>query len=240
MFQRKTRPQASYLFPNSEIGAERRFHLVNLLFENQDVLQLCHDTIFLAIRLVDRYSSKKAVPQGSLYFYYGVCLLISSKYIERRENIPKLDKKDWVLYGVKDWDVESVERDILETLEYTVGRPLLTEFAWMELPKQERTKQTMDMVLYLCKLTLFDPGFVPVPSNVVARSIVAAARLALRMPPKPILTDEAHYELVWQVLFRLFRGLEGLPRTLFDEYKRPENSFVAVILNHRLSNFNTL
>ncbi|KEQ57739.1 uncharacterized protein M437DRAFT_18109, partial [Aureobasidium melanogenum CBS 110374] len=172
-----TRPQASYLFPNSEIGAERRSHLVNLLFENQDVLQLCDDTIFLAIRLVDRYSSKKAVPQGRLYFYYGVCLLISSKYNER-----KLDKRDWVLYGAKDWDVESVERDILEILEYTVGRPLLIEFAWMGLPKQERTKQTMDMVMYLCKLTLFDPGIVPVPSNVVAKSIVAAARLALRLP----------------------------------------------------------
>lgn len=109
----------------------------------------------------------------------------------------------------------------------------------MEHPKQERTKQTMDMVMYLCRFTLFDPGFVPVPSNVVAGSIVAAARLALRLPPKLILTDEAHYEVVRQVLFRLSRGLEQLPRTLFNEYKRPENSFVGVILNHRLSDFNT-
>lgn len=109
----------------------------------------------------------------------------------------------------------------------------------MELPERERTKQTTDMVMYLCKLTLFDPGLVSVPSDVVARSVVSAARLALRLPPRPILASEAHYKVVWQVLFRLFRGLEQLPRTLFNEYGRPENSFVALILNHRLSNFDT-
>jgi hypothetical protein len=134
-------------------------------------------------------------------------------------------------------DILLLERDILGTLEYLVGRPLLTEFVWMELLEQERTKQTEDMVLYLCKLTLFDPELIPVPSDIVARAVVAAARLALRLPPRPILTSEAHYEVIWQVLFRLFRGLEQPPRRLFVEYSRTENSFVALALRQCLLDF---
>jgi hypothetical protein len=130
-----------------------------------------------------------------------------------------------------------LERDILETLDHLVGRPLLTEFAWMELLEQERTKQTEDMVVYLCKLTLFDPELITVPSDIVARAVVAAARLALRLPPRPILTSEVQYRVVWQVLFRLFRRLEQPPGRLFIEYSRTENSFVALALHQCLLSF---
>jgi hypothetical protein len=130
-----------------------------------------------------------------------------------------------------------LERDILETLDHLVGRPLLTEFAWMELLEQERTKQTEDMVVYLCKLTLFDPELITVPSDIVARAVVAAARLALRLPPRPILTSEVQYRVVWQVLFRLFRRLEQPPGRLFIEYSRTENSFVALALHQCLLGF---
>jgi len=131
-------------------------------------------------------------------------------------------------------DVLLLEKDILGTLEYLVGRPLLTEFAWIELLEHERTKKTEDMVLYLCKLSLFDPEFIPIPSDVVARSIVAAARLALRLPPRPIITSGVRYEVVWQVLFRLFRRLEQPPTRLFIQYGHPANSFIALILHQCL------
>ena len=107
----------------------------------------------------------------------------------------------------------------------------------LELLGEERTKQTEDMVIYLCKLTLFDPGLIQIPSHIVARSAAAAARLALRLPPRPILTSEVYYEPIWQVLFRLFRGLERPPRELFAEYSRPENSSVALILHEYLLSF---
>jgi hypothetical protein len=210
---------------------------LELLFENQRILRLCHDTTFLAVRIIDRYSSKKAIPRKSLGLCYGVCLLISSKYIERRDMIPTLQQKGWLLHGAMNQDISLLERDILGTLEYLVGRPLLTEFVWMELLEQERTKQTEDMVLYLCKLTLFDPELIPFPSDIVARAVVAAARLALRLPPRPILTSEVNYEVIWQVLFRLFRGLEQPPRRLFVEYSRTENSFVALALHQCLLGF---
>jgi hypothetical protein len=126
----------------------------------------------------------------------------------------------------------------LVTLEYLIGRPLLTEFVWMDLLEQERTKQTEDMVMFLCKLTLFDPGLISVPSHIVARSVVAAARLALKLPPKPILTSEVQYEVVWQVLFQIFRGLQQPPGMLFIEYSCPENSSVALVLQQCLRDFN--
>ncbi|KAG9800994.1 hypothetical protein KCU95_g51, partial [Aureobasidium melanogenum] len=191
LLERKTRPQASDLFSETKIGWKGRFELLELLFENQRILQLCHDTIFLAVRIIDRYSSKKVVPRKSLRLCYGVCLLISSKYIERRDRIPTLRQEGWLLHGAMHQDVLLLEKDILGTLEYLVGRPLLTEFAWIELLEHERTKKTEDMVLYLCKLSLFDPEFIPIPSDVVARSIVAAARLALRLPPRPIITKDS-------------------------------------------------
>jgi hypothetical protein len=85
-------------------------------------------------------------------------------------------------------DVLLLEKDI-----YSVGLLLLTEFEWTELLEHECMKQVEDMTLYLCKLSLFDPEFITVPSDIVARSIVAAARLALRLPPRPMLTSEVHY-----------------------------------------------
>jgi hypothetical protein len=106
---------------------------LDLLFENQRNLRLRHDTIFLAVSIADRYSSKKAVPVKSLRLFCGVCLLISSKYIERRDRIPTLHQQGWLLYGASRQDVLLLEGDILETLGYLVGRPLLTELVWMEL-----------------------------------------------------------------------------------------------------------
>jgi hypothetical protein len=77
-FTTETIPQASDLFSEAKIGCKGRFELLGLLFENQRILRLCHDTTFLAVRIIDRYSSKKSIPRKSLGFCYGVCLLVSA------------------------------------------------------------------------------------------------------------------------------------------------------------------
>lgn len=42
--------------------------------------------------------------------------------------IPTLHQKGWLLYGALHQDVLLLERDILQTLAYLVGRPLLADF----------------------------------------------------------------------------------------------------------------
>ncbi|KEQ78292.1 hypothetical protein M436DRAFT_17705, partial [Aureobasidium namibiae CBS 147.97] len=59
--------------------------LVVMLLRSQDDLALDSDTLFLAVNILDRYSSKRIIKRRHRRLLGGVALLIASKYLNRTD-----------------------------------------------------------------------------------------------------------------------------------------------------------
>lgn len=203
-----------------------------MLLQSQSDLQLCHDTLFLAVNIIDRYSTKIFIRWKGVELLCGVALLIASKYMDQRNRIPSIHQKGWLLYEATQQQVFDMERNILDALEHLIGSHTPYEFFHLGLLHHERTKEVENMALYVCKLTLFYGEFVSIPCSIIAKAAVAITRLALKLPPQPIL--EPHIKKVYPVLVCIFKKLNQVPEILFAEYSRPENSSVALTLDQCL------
>ena len=69
-----------YLSLQPDITASMRTILVDWLIEVQENFELFHETLYLAVKLVDLYLARKEVKREYLQLVGATCMLISSKF----------------------------------------------------------------------------------------------------------------------------------------------------------------
>lgn len=69
-----------YMNIQKDINPTMRTILVDWLIEVQENFELFHETLYLGVRLVDMYLSKKEVLRENLQLVGATCLLIASKF----------------------------------------------------------------------------------------------------------------------------------------------------------------
>ena len=69
-----------YMHRQNDIGHAMRTILVDWLIEVQENFELFHETLYLGVKLVDIYLSRKEVLREYLQLVGATCLLIASKF----------------------------------------------------------------------------------------------------------------------------------------------------------------
>uniref|UniRef100_A0A1B6DIX4 Uncharacterized protein n=1 Tax=Clastoptera arizonana TaxID=38151 RepID=A0A1B6DIX4_9HEMI len=193
--------------PNQKgITSWMRALLVDWLVEVQENFELNHETLYLAVKLVDMYLGKVQVNKATLQLVGAAAMLIAAKYDERIP--PIIDDFIHVCDGAYTRrDMTRMEVQILKTMDFNLGIPLSYRF----LRRYARCAKIQMPLLTLARFIL-EYSLMEYPTITLSDSKMAAASLylALKMKKSGSWTNTLHY---------------------FSGYKVEDFKEVAILLN---------
>lgn len=159
----------------NDINEKMRAILTDWLIDVHHKFQLQPDTLFITLKLIDRYLSTRTILRSRLQLLGISCLLIACKFEEIY--IPEL--KDFIVITDKAYtgkEIIEMERDVLNTLDFVVYVP--TSYRFFELYSHflQLNEKEFQFGRYLMESFLCDNRI-----NKYNTSIVALAALYITM-----------------------------------------------------------
>uniref|UniRef100_A0A8C5T1C2 G2/mitotic-specific cyclin-B3 n=1 Tax=Laticauda laticaudata TaxID=8630 RepID=A0A8C5T1C2_LATLA len=182
IFEYMQEREKSFLLPDymksqPDITMDMRAILVDWMVEVQENFELTHETLYLAVKVMDHYLVQVAAMRDKLQLIGSTAILIASKFEERCP--PCLDD---FLYICDDAyqreELLAMERGILQTLHFDINIPIAYRFLRRFAKCARATMETLTLARFICELTLQDYAFVQEGASRLAASCLL---LALRM-----------------------------------------------------------
>ncbi|XP_031498176.1 G2/mitotic-specific cyclin-2-like [Nymphaea colorata] len=173
---------ADYMSKQTDINHRMRAILVDWLIEVHHKFDLRHETLFLAVNLIDRYLSVENVMRKSLQLVGITGMLLACKYEE--VYVPALE--DFVIISDRAYsreDVLKMERSILNTLQFSLSVP--TPFVFMRrFLKAAESETKLEMVaFYLIELCLVEYQMLKFPPSMLSAAAIYAGKSLLKHFP---------------------------------------------------------
>ncbi|KAG8448083.1 hypothetical protein GDO86_015248 [Hymenochirus boettgeri] len=167
----------NYMEIQTDISKEMRSILVDWMVEVQENFELNHETLYLAVKLVDHYLSVSVSMKEKLQLLGSTAVLIASKFEERCP--PCLDD---FLYICDDAyrreELVAMEMEILQKLNFDINIPVPYRFLRRFAKCAHANMETLTLARYACELTLQEYDFVQESASKLAASCLL---LALKM-----------------------------------------------------------
>ncbi|KAF8383517.1 cyb-3, partial [Pristionchus pacificus] len=187
-----------YMEKHPKLSKDSRAVLVDWMIEIQETFELNHETLYLAVKLVDIFlqNSKKAVNRSELQLIACAAVFVASKYDERQP--PLVDD---FLYVCEDafsrQDLEEMECQLLRTVAYDLGAPLSYSHVRRFAKACKVDMNTLTLARYILETSLMYYEFVSASESKIA---AGAFLLALKM------TDS---EAVWTPVMHKYSGYKA-------------------------------
>ncbi|XP_014664573.1 PREDICTED: G2/mitotic-specific cyclin-B3-like isoform X2 [Priapulus caudatus] len=169
-----------YLDTQVEISASMRAILVDWLVEVQENFELNHETLYLAVKIIDLYLSRVTISKEKLQLVGSTAIFIACKFDER---CPPLS--DDFLYICDDAynkeELIKMEQMILKALDFDLGTPSSYRFLRRYAKCAKANMELLTLARYICELSLQDYEFVD-----CSDSKLGAACLLLAMQMKSV------------------------------------------------------
>jgi hypothetical protein len=137
---------------------QNRAVLIDWLYQVHDRFKLLSDTFHMTIHLIDRYLQKVDVSKHELQLIGSTALLLACKYEEM--TIPGMN--DFVYVSDNAYskeDMKEMERRMISTLSYDLGRPLTINYLRRYSKILQATDIEHTLGKYLLDLTFIDHSF---------------------------------------------------------------------------------
>lgn len=195
-----------YIEQQAEMSPSYRALLVDWMVEVQEIFELNHETLYLAVKIVDRYLSQKSIRKVQIQLLGGSAMLISSKMDERVP--PSLDEFVYICDNAYDKaEFIKMERNILETLDFDLSMPLSYSFLRRYCRSIDMEMREMTLARFILECSLMEYSMVG-----MRESHVAAAALLLALD---VLGKE------WNDTLTYYTGYEvrelAAPRTMLNK-----------------------
>ncbi|KAL4220210.1 G2/mitotic-specific cyclin-B3 [Mactra antiquata] len=167
-----------YMGKQKYLTTSMRAILVDWLVEVQENFELNHETLYLAVKLVDMYVSMRETPKEALQLIGAVSLFIASKFDER---CPPL-VEDFLYIcddAYKRKEFLDMERCILKTIGFDIGMPLSYRFLRRYAKCGRANMETLTLARYILEMSLMEYEFIH-----KRESEMAAASLLLSLKMK--------------------------------------------------------
>ncbi|XP_078149803.1 cyclin-A2-1-like isoform X2 [Carex rostrata] len=166
----------------TDLTPKIRAMLVDWMVQVCDEFSFCSDTLYLAVYLLDRFLAKSKLERHKLVVLGTSCILIASKYEERRRPTSTVAQLFTHTKCTKA-EVLSMETKLLSTVGYDISVPTVNTFLRRYLQctnASPQAQQNLELVArYLAELTLLDYNFLRYLPSVIAASAVYLAKWAL-------------------------------------------------------------
>ncbi|XP_070539288.1 G2/mitotic-specific cyclin-B3-like [Ptychodera flava] len=166
-----------YVEKQKDITRNMRAILVDWLVEVQENFELNHETLYLAVKIVDRYLMEANVPRETLQLVGATALFIACKFDERCP--PVLD--DFIFIcddAYKRNEFLCMERTVLKTLGFDIGMPLSYRFLRRYAKCAKANMETLTLARYVLELTLQEYDFIEcLDSHIAASALLLAFKM---------------------------------------------------------------
>ncbi|RDD40484.1 G2/mitotic-specific cyclin-B3 [Trichoplax sp. H2] len=166
-----------YLERQNDITEQMRMILIDWLCEVQQNFELFHETLYLAVKIVDRFLSARVVSRDALQLIGATAMLMSSKIEERYP--PLVD--DFVYICDDAYSRQAVldmERDICYALDFDLNIPIPYRFLRRYGKVASLSMENLTLARYILELTLQEYQFVTFKPSMLAAGCLC---LALKM-----------------------------------------------------------
>merc|ERR1719253_1664991 len=175
-------PRPEYLEAQSDINAKMRAILIDWLVEVHMKYGLKHETLFLAVNVIDRYLEKRRITRKKLQLVGVTGMLIAAKF----EEIYPPEVRDFVYITDKAYTKEEIlgmEAQMLTALEWNVCCPTVAQF----FERYQRANQCSEvhrcLVQYVLELTLVDIKMLSYPPSQIAAAATLLSNKLLKQHP---------------------------------------------------------
>ncbi|KAK3598564.1 hypothetical protein CHS0354_009755 [Potamilus streckersoni] len=166
-----------YLSKQTSLTSNMRAILVDWLVEVQENFELNHETLYLAVKLVDTYLSYKKIEKEHLQLVGAASVFISCKFDER---CPPL-VEDFLYIcddAYKRREFLTMERTILKTIGFDIGMPLSYRFLRRYAKCARATIETLTLARFVLEMSLMEYNFITYRDSELA---AGALMLTLKM-----------------------------------------------------------
>lgn len=166
-----------YMEKQEDITQDMRGILIDWMVEVQENFELNHETLYLAVKLVDHYLAECICKRETLQLIGSTAILIASKFEERCP--PCVDDFLYICDDAyKRDELLTMEINILRTLMFDINIPVPYRFLRRYAKCAHANMETLTLARYICELTLQNYDFVQERSSHLA---AACLYLAMKM-----------------------------------------------------------
>uniref|UniRef100_A0A182R371 Uncharacterized protein n=1 Tax=Anopheles funestus TaxID=62324 RepID=A0A182R371_ANOFN len=167
-----------YMGRQKHLTKRMRALLVDWMIEIQETFELNHETLYLAVKILDTYLSRVTISHEVLQLVGIAGMLIASKYDERLP--PTVDDFVYFCDGAYDRaDLLRMERTVFRTIEYDLGYPLSYRFLRRYARVNRIPMMTLTLARYILETGLMDYNTVLVRDSMLACAALFIARRML-------------------------------------------------------------
>lgn len=196
-----------YMAKQPHISKWMRALLVDWMVEIQESFELNHETLYLAVKIVDIYLTRAEILKDSLQLLGAAALFIAAKYDERVP--PTVDDFHYICDGAyQRRELLLMEMSVLKTIGYDLGIPISYRFLRRYARVNRIDMPVLTLARYILEYSLMDYAVVQIRDSKLA---CAALFIAMRMS-----------------------NMQGWNATLeyYSGYKIDDFAEVAVLLNN--------
>lgn len=164
----------NYMSTQQDISREMRAILVDWMVEVQENFELNHETLYLAVKMVDHFLAVSVSMREKLQLIGSTAILISSKFEERCP--PCLDDFLYICDDAyKRDEIISMEMEILRKLDFDINIPISYRFLRRFAKCARANMETLTLARFICELTLQDYDYVQESASKLAASCLLLA-----------------------------------------------------------------
>ncbi|KAM6124744.1 G2/mitotic-specific cyclin-B3 [Phoenicopterus ruber ruber] len=164
----------NYMEKQPDISRDMRAILVDWMVEVQENFELNHETLYLAVKLVDHYLVEVVSMRDKLQLIGSTAILIASKFEERCP--PCVDDFLYICDDAyKREELIAMEMSILSTLKFDINIPIPYRFLRRFAKCARATMETLTLARFLCEMTLQEYDYArESPSKLAASCLLLA------------------------------------------------------------------
>lgn len=170
-----------YMANQPHISKWMRALLVDWMVEIQESFELNHETLYLAVKIVDIYLSRAEIQKDSLQLLGAAALFIACKYDERVP--PTVDDFHYICDGAyQRREMILMEKTVFKAIGYDIGIPLSYRFLRRYARVNRIDMPVLTLARYILEYCLMDYAIVQLRDSHLA---CAALFIAMRMNNMP-------------------------------------------------------
>ncbi|KAK3805009.1 MAG: cyclin-like protein [Benniella sp.] len=170
-----TMPDPNYMSSQKELAWRMRGVLIDWLAEVHYKFKLLPETLFLAVNLIDRFLSLRAVSMAKLQLVGVTSLFIAAKY----EEVIAPSVQNFIYMsdgGFKDKEILQAERYMLQTLNFQLSFPSPMNFLRRISKADNYDIHSRTVAKYLMEIPLLDHNFLECPPSMISGAAICLAR----------------------------------------------------------------